>query len=125
MRSFSLDRIHIIYIGETAKDIADETLNAHFSDAYGIFAGKAKHNAVIRFTSQAARWVADEHWHSEQTTKLLPDGGWELAIPYSDPRELIMDIMKYGPDAEVIKPASLRKHVAEKTKLAAEKYNKN
>ena len=99
-------------------------LNTHFSDAYGIFAGKAKHKAEIRFSGSAARWVADEHWHSDQLTKHLPDGGIELTIPYSDPRELIMDILKYGPDAEVIKPAPLRKLIAERTRQTADKYRK-
>lgn len=122
LRSFSLDRIHIVYVGEPAKEIKDEALIDYFGDAYGIFAGKAKHKAVVRFSSNAARWVADEQWHSRQEARLLPDGGWELTVPYSDPRELIMDILKYGPDAEVIKPSSLRKLIAEKLRQTTDKY---
>lgn len=123
LRSFSLDRIHVVHVGGKARNIDEKKLNAHFSAAYGIFAGKAKHKAVIRFSSSAARWVADEHWHSDQLTTHLPDGGIELTIPYSDPRELIMDILKYGPDAEVLKPASLRRLTAEKIRQAGERYS--
>ncbi len=122
LRSFSLDRTHIICQGEKTKDIAEEKLNAHFGDAYGIFAGKATNKAVIRFSGKAARWVADEHWHARQETRLLPDGGWELTVPYSDPRELVMDILKYGPEAEVISPVSLRNLVQEKLKTALTQY---
>lgn len=122
LRSFSLDRTHIICPGDKAKDIKEEKLNAHFGDAYGIFAGKATNKAVIRFSGKAARWVADEHWHSKQETRLLPDGGWELTIPYSDPRELVMDILKYGPEAEVISPVPLRNLVQEKLKAALTQY---
>ena len=122
LRSFSVDRIHIIFVGDKARNIAEKTLNAHFSGTYGIFAGKADQKAVIRFTGEAAKWVADEHWHSGQKSKHLPDGGIKLTIPYSDPRELIMDILKYGPDAEVLQPASLRQLIAEKIWLTVEHY---
>ena len=29
-------------------------------------------------------------------------------MPYSDDRELVMDILKYGPDVEVLEPEALR-----------------
>lgn len=122
LRSFSIDRLHVIREGGSSKDIADEKLNAHYSDAYGIFAGRAKHKAVIRFSSSAARWVADEHWHTQQETRLLKDGGWEVTVPYSDPRELIMDILKYGADAKVIKPKILRETIKQKLKAATDQY---
>lgn len=122
LRNFSLDRVHIIYLGEKAKDIEEKKLNKHFGDAYGIFAGEAKNKAVIRFSSQAARWVADEHWHSDQLTKHLPDGGIELTIPYTDPRELIMDILKYGADAKVIHPKALRKEIHQRLRDALHLY---
>ncbi|MCG6861965.1 MAG: WYL domain-containing protein [Chromatiaceae bacterium] len=37
-----------------------------------------------------------------------------LQIPYSDVRELLMDILKYGPKVEVIAPKNLREMVAER-----------
>jgi len=122
LRSFSLDRIHIIYTGDSAREVKEEILNDYFGDAYGIFAGKARHKAVIRFSSSAARWVADEHWHSKQETRLLPDGGWELAVPYSDPRELLMDILKYGPEAEVLSPVELRREVKKRLHDTIHRY---
>jgi proteasome accessory factor C len=32
-------------------------------------------------------------------------------VPYSNDPELIMDILKYGPDCEVVEPAELREKV--------------
>jgi proteasome accessory factor C len=121
LRSFSLDRIEIIYTGEQAKVISEKKLNEHYGSAYGIFAGKPKHKAVIHFSSSAARWVADEHWHSQQESRSIP-GGWEITIPYNDPRELIMDILKYGADAEVIKPKRLRVTIKQKLENAVALY---
>ena len=44
------------------------------ASAYGIFAGIPKAWATIRFSAHAARWVADERWHSQQKGTWLADG---------------------------------------------------
>lgn len=125
MRTFSLDRLHPIeLLDESARECDAAELDAHFKSGYGIFAGPAKQTAVVRFTSEQARWVADEHWHPNQQGKTLPDGGYELRVPYADPRELIMQIMKYGPDAEVIQPEELRREVAGRAKAMDQIYAK-
>lgn len=80
------------------------------------------HTAVLRFIAERARWVASEEWHPEQQGRFLPDGRYELSLPYGDPRELIMDILKYGPDVEVMAPDDLRAAVAECLRVACERY---
>jgi len=123
LRTFSLDRLSPVETLQiAAKEISDDILDEHFAQAYGIFAGKPTHNAQLRFTPQAARWVADEQWHPQQQGEVLSDGSFELNIPYSDPRELIMDIMKYGPDVEVVGPDVLRKLHIEKLTSAINNY---
>ena len=42
---------------------------------------------------------------------MRPDGRYELAVPYNDPQELIMDILKYGAEVEVLAPDELRQQV--------------
>lgn len=122
LRSFSLDRLHVVGAEGRAKDMDEARLDRHFTTAYGIFAGTPKHTATLRFTSSAARWVADEQWHPNQTSTVLDDGGLELRVPYSDPRELVMDILKYGPDVEVIAPVALRREVADRIADTAARY---
>lgn len=123
LRSFTVDRIRkCAPLDEAALDISEAELNEYFATSYGIFGGKPVHTAVLRFSSQAARWVADEQWHPDQQGIWLEDGGYELRIPYGDPRELIMDILKYGPEVEVVAPDGLRREMAERLKRAAEKY---
>ncbi len=125
LRSFALDRLQPVETLTTpADDIREEELDTHYTESYGIFAGRPTHTAQLRFTPQAARWVADEQWHPQQQGKVLSDGGYELRIPYSDPRELIMDILKYGPDVEVIAPRELRKLHVEKLRMALDNYKK-
>ncbi len=124
LRSFSLDRLHPVLIeDQPAHDIADAQLDNHFTSSYGIFAGTPKAIAVLRFTPSAARWVADEHWHPQQQGTVLPDGTYELRIPYSDPRELIRDILQHGPDVEVISPPDLRHRIASLAAATAARYS--
>jgi len=121
LRSFSVDRIkQPIIEKQTAKTIDDKTLDQHYTQGYGIFSGECVDTAIIKFTPERARWVADESWHPQQKGETLNDGSYLLHIPYSNPTELIMDILKYGPDAEVIKPTVLR----EKMKARIQKMQK-
>lgn len=80
--------------------------------------------AILHFTEYRARWVAEEMWHPKQQGRFLADGRYELRIPYGKPHELIMDILKYGPDVEVIAPESLRQVVREKLTQAVGLYDK-
>lgn len=122
-RHFALDRMHPIEIlDQPAREFPDDELDQHFASAYGIFAGTPTAIAVLRFSPSAARWVADEQWHPEQESTVLPDGGYELKVPYSRTEELVMDILKYGPEVEVIGPAELRMQVAQALDMAAQRY---
>ena len=122
-RHFSLDRLHPVEILEEAADEFDpEELDEHFAEAYGIFAGKPRHTAVLRFSPHAARWVADEQWHPRQQGKVLADGGYELRVPYSDPRELVMDILKYGAEVKVLAPKRLQEQVRQRLQAALVQY---
>lgn len=124
LRSFALDRIREARASETrALDIPEERLHAHFATAYGIFAGEPGYHAVLRFTAERARWVADEQWHPRQQGRFLEDGRYELEISYSDPRELVMDVLKHGRDVEVVAPPELRDAVADELQAALQRYS--
>ncbi len=73
--------------------------------------------------TEAARWIADEHWHSRQEGRYLQDGSYELKVPYSNPREVLMDVLRYGADARIIEPVSLRELAKSKLQLALAQYN--
>lgn len=124
LRSFALDRILAVQPEKiAAKNIPDTQLNAHFASGYGIFAGAAKHIAVLRFSATLAQRVAAEEWHPVQQGKFTEDGRYELRIPYAQSPELVMDILKYGAEVEVVAPKSLREKVANKIRAAAAHYD--
>ncbi len=121
LRSFSLDALRAATALNTpALDVAEAELDAHFTGAYGIFAGEIRDWAVLRFSPERARWVEAECWHRNQQGESLPDGGYRLRVPYSDERELLMDILRHGAHVEVEAPPFLRQRVAQEAeKLAA------
>jgi predicted DNA-binding transcriptional regulator YafY len=126
LRSFSIDRIAGARLADgSARDVAEEELNAHLAGSYGIFSGAPKGWATIRFSAKAARWVADEHWHSQQQGRFLSDGRYELKLPYSVPRELLMDVLHYGADAEIVEPKALREQLRAHLQLAMSNYGQD
>ena len=66
--------------------------------------------------------MSRESWHPAQEGHFELDGAWILRVPFSDPRELTMDILKYGADVEVLAPASLRQSVAQLLAEASRRY---
>ena len=124
LRSFSVDRIqHARVRDEAARDLPDDELDLHLASSYGIFSGAPKGIATIVFSPKAARWVADEHWHSKQEGRFLPDGRYQLKLPYSNARELLMDVLRYGADAEITEPVALREQAKTLLGLALSAYD--
>jgi len=112
LRSFSIDRIrNAVELPEAALEPPSTQLDEHYASSYGIFAGKANRTAVLRFSAERARWVADERWHPQQVGQFLTDGRYELRFPYRDPRELVMDILRHGSEVQVVGPEALRADV--------------
>jgi len=123
LRTFAIDAIEQAHeLDEPALDVDEADLDSHFASSYGIFAGAAEHQAVLRFSAARARYVAAEHWHRDQRGQTLSDGRYELRVPYSNPAELIMDVLKYGPEVEVVDPPELRRAVAERLAEALAVY---
>jgi proteasome accessory factor C len=123
LRTFSIDRIRRPAMQkEAALDLTDAELDAHFASAFGIFGGKADKEAVLVFSVERARWVADEMWHPEQNGRYLADGRYELRVPYKDHRELCMDILKHGAHVEVSQPDELRAQVRAMLSAALDRY---
>ena len=123
LRSFALERIREQELLDAkAKEVSRGMLSKHFDRSYGIFSGPPEHVAELRFTPEMARWVAEENWHPDQEGAFLEDGSWLLKVPFSGARELIMDVMRYGAEVEVLAPDFLRDAVADEARRAAGRY---
>jgi predicted DNA-binding transcriptional regulator YafY len=125
LRTFGLDAIEtaVVVPGKDVKEIDDDALERHYASGYGIFAGTVTHEAVLQFSASSARWVSRETWHPGQTGAPQLDGTYLLRFPYSQEPELVMDILKYGADVQVLAPESLRKAVADRLRAATKLYD--
>lgn len=123
LRTFAVDSIRAARVlDEAARDVPDEDLDRELRAGYGIFAGEATEVAVLRFSPARGRWVADETWHSRQVGRFEADGSYVLEVPFSQSPELVMDILRYGADVEVLAPPALREEVAAELARASARY---
>ncbi len=126
LRSFALDAVEGATVLEgKAKDIPARQLDRVLAAGYGIFSGERVRWARLRFSSQRARWVANEEWHPQQRSSFDPHGRYLLDLPYSQAPELLMDILKFGGEVEVLAPPELRAEVARSLRAAAAIYRQD
>ena len=126
LRTFAVDAIRAAELRDgRAKEIPAAELDEHLGSGYGIFAGKEVEWARLRFSAEAARWVSAQVWHPKQRARTEEDGSYVLEIPYANDRELLMEILKYGADVEVLGPASLRARVSAALDAASRRYTES
>jgi predicted DNA-binding transcriptional regulator YafY len=123
LRGFSLDGIRTITtVNKKATEVSIKSLDQFLSASYGIFAGESKYVAKLKFTPERARWVAAELWHPDQKGSFDESGAYILEFPYSDDRELLLDIAKHGAAVEVLSPKALRDKVRQEHEAAFLQY---
>lgn len=121
IRRFSLDSLRAVTLTEMAAlEVPDEELQAALDSGYGIFSGKEIEWAELVFTSTRARWVSQEMWHPAQKCWYDTEGNFHLQVPYTNPIELSMDILRHIPEVKVLSPPGLRQVIAERLQKAVE-----
>ena len=121
LRKFAIDAIQDADVrDDKAKAVDLRIVERELASGYGIFGGPRVQWAKLRFAPARAPWVAHERWHAEQRGRLDDDGHYLLEVPFADPRELLMDVLRYGADVEVLAPPALARAVWEEVqKMAA------
>ncbi len=122
-RRFSIDAIETAsQLGDDALEMSDQDMLSAFGLGYGIYTGQPLERALLLFSPERARWVQQEEWHRDQVGKLLPDGHYQLEVPYTDERELVADLLGYGSSVKVLRPASLVKSLTAALEAAMGNY---
>ena len=130
LRRFALDAVRDATLLETkAKNVALRDLEASLDAGYGIYGGgdaKLKW-ATLVFSAEAAQWVANEEWHPQQKARWLDgkqagEGRYELQVPYGEPTELVMDILRHGDSVVVTGDKALTALIAQRLRSAAARY---
>ena len=119
---FALDAVEHAELLETrAREVALKQVQAEMDGGYGIYAGAKAHWVTLDFAPQAAQWVSHEEWHPQQRAKWMDDGCYRLELPYTDPTELAMDILRHAGEVTVVADTGgVGELVRERTRLAWE-----
>jgi predicted DNA-binding transcriptional regulator YafY len=124
VRSFAVDAItEGEQLDIDAKELDADLLRSSMQSGYGIFSGAVKGWAKLKFTPERARWVKHEEWHPDQKGQEELDGSYILEIPYSDERELVGDILKFGSGIRVLAPEVLKRKVIDELEAAHKSHS--
>lgn len=88
-----------------------------------LFNPETVENVVIRCDSYLSNLVQTHPLHPEQKIVPLPDGGCELHIKAMSKYRLVTWTMRQCSNAEIISPASVRKHILDLAKSILEKHD--
>ena len=120
----ALDRILRICSSESAfqpnKGIDFEHF---FDDIVGVSVPDAevsKEHVVLRFTPNRYPYVLSKPIHPSQA--IADEAAHTLSLNVKPTRELDQQLLSFGPDVEVVAPASYRQHIRKKLEEALKKY---
>jgi proteasome accessory factor B len=78
---------------------------------------------IARYRREAFGVVRERQWHPTQRIRELRDGGWSLTFRAGGTFEITRWVLGWGDAAEVVRPASLRKHLRRILGAAADHYH--
>lgn len=121
LRRFALDAMEdaAVLEDQVARSLPLKELEGELDQGYGIFAGGDPQWATVIFSAQIAAWVSSEEWHPAQRSEWLPDGRWQLELPFVDATELLMDLLRHAGQVEVVAPSALREAYVKRLRTAA------
>lgn len=123
VRRFALDAVLDVHVQEgQCREVRAQELDEALGAGYGIFAGPADREAVVRFSARIAPWVQQERWHPQQRQEFDGENRLVVRVPYADDTELLMDLLRYGPDVEVLGPEGLRRRMHERLEQTISQY---
>jgi len=99
-------------------------LNRYLGNAWSIMNDPGRdHNVIVRFKPMVARNVSEVVWHKTQQLDFQDDGSMDFYAQVSGLSEVAWWIMGYGDQAEVVRPAKLRKIIARRVANMHATYN--
>ena len=123
VRDFALQRIERVKILEERYEIdPDWSFDAYMADSLGIEKGGKPVTVRIRFSPKQARRVREKDWHQTMEIKDRRDGGCDLTMSIAGLEEVKRWVMRFGAEAEVLQPKSLRDSIAAELKAMRRMY---
>ncbi|WP_339832845.1 transcriptional regulator [Paenibacillus sp. FSL R7-0272] len=117
MRIFRLSRFQQVHITNRVFDLGDFSVQQYLKNTWSIHPGERNTRFRVRFDSKVARYIREEELFVQPWMKELADGSLLFEVTVNNEHELIMWLLQYGPDAEILEPQSAREEM--KARMAA------
>lgn len=125
LRTFAIARLRAVAAtGATFERPADFSVSEMFAGSFSAFQTGEVQTVVVRLDAFAARLARERQWHATQEIKIRRDGSADLTIRVSPAPDLENWILGWGDHAEVLRPAALRRRIADAAKAMAQRYAK-
>jgi predicted DNA-binding transcriptional regulator YafY len=115
-RTFNLGRIRAIELtGDRYSMPRGFSLERYLGNAWNLMPQPGPDfHVIVRFTSMVAQNVAEVAWHRTQRLEFRDDGSLDFHCQVSGLSEIVWWVLGYGDQAEVLRPAKLRRLVAQR-----------
>ena len=111
IRIFAVDRIKMLNLTEERFEVpADFNVDEFMKASFGVFQGQPVH-VKVHFTSEAAGYVKEKVWHNSQKLSEKKDGSVILEVDVAGTKEIKHWILRWGSQAQVLEPDSLREEI--------------
>jgi predicted DNA-binding transcriptional regulator YafY len=122
IRLFALDRIKSFDLMDTTFETPlDFDIDDLLRSSFGAFVGE-RVKLVVRFSNKVAGYIQEKIWHESQVIEQVGDGSILFKAEVAGGQEIKFWIMKWGADAQVLEPISLRKEIEAEAAAIVRKY---
>ena len=123
VRIFALHRIRRATLTTEGFEVARGfSFRKYMADTFAIQKGEKPVAVAVRFAARQARWIRERKWHKSARVQEELDGGLVLRLQVAETSEIRRWVLQFGSEAEVLRPASLRRAVAQELAAAAKAY---
>jgi predicted DNA-binding transcriptional regulator YafY len=111
IRLFAVDRIRKMVLTDTTFEIPqDFDIKNLLRDSFGAFLGDPV-QVTIHFSPRVAGYIDEKIWHESQVVEKQKDGSLIFKAEIAGTEEIKFWILRWGKDAVVLKPDSLREEI--------------
>lgn len=106
IRIFRLDRVEEVETLDQGFELPDSFAPDRYLENGKAFYAEKPETLRVRYGPAIARWIAER-----EGKPLAADGSLTVEHPLADPEWAVRHVLQYGPDAEVVEPASVRREL--------------
>jgi predicted DNA-binding transcriptional regulator YafY len=127
LRDFTLSRIkEVEVLGQSIdEDLKAIDIKGKIDEAYGIFFEGPRRKVVLKFSRRIADFVREQVWFPGQIITENEKGAEEglvLTFHVTDFREVAREVMRFGPDVEVLEPEALAQMIKDNVRNLVKIY---